>query len=238
MDETTVQLVWAVIVENPGYGIRKVWATLRFGQGLPINRKRVERIMRSKGWTLKERRPRMRPRVKGSVSVAPRSNLRWATDMTHIYCGRDGWCHLPVVIDCGDREIIGWRLSKSGRATVAEAALEDALVSRFGPLSPQRKDLVLRSDNGLVFLARSYRKTVKDYGLRQEYITPYTPEQNGVVERVFRTLKEECVWHQRFANQEDAERAIGQWVVKYNTQRPHESLGWLTPSQWREKYAA
>ena len=204
--------------------------------GLIVNRKKVARIMRLMGWTLKQRRPRMRPRARAMRSVSERSNQRWATDMTHIYCGRDGWCHMPLVIDCADREIIGWRISRNGKAHVAEAALEDALIKRFGPGPQAPKDLALRSDNGLIFLAKSYRTTVKDYGLRQEFITPYTPEQNGVVERVFRTLKEECVWIHRFDSIEEAERKISQWINKYNTERPHESLGWLTPSEWRQRH--
>jgi putative transposase len=235
VDEGLARRIWDIIKENPAYGIRKVWAVLRYLHGMVVNRKKVARLMKLKGWTLKQRRPRMRPRVRGSRSVAERSNERWATDVTHIYCGRDSWCHLPVVIDCADREIIGWRLSRSGKASVAEAALEDALIERFGP-GPQRpKDLVLRSDNGLVFFAKRYRRTVRDYGLRQEYITPYTPEQNGVVERVFRTMKEECVWLHNFRSLEEAERAIGRWIETYNTRRPHESLDWLTPAQWRER---
>ncbi len=235
MDAEFAGLIWQVIQENPAYGIRKVWAVLRFGLGLLVNRKKVARVMNLKGWTLKQRRPRMRPRVRGSRSVAARSNQRWATDVTHIYCGSDGWCHMPIVIDCADREIIGWRLSSSGKAQIAEAALEDALIRRFGP-GPQRpKNLVLRSDNGLVFMAKAYRRTVRDYGIGQEYITPYTPEQNGVAERVFRTLKEECVWLHRFDTREEAERAIARWVERYNTERPHESLGWLTPHQWRRQ---
>ncbi|MBP7581037.1 MAG: transposase family protein, partial [Vogesella sp.] len=51
---------------------------------------------------------------------------------------------------------------------------------------------LLRSDNGLVFTSRSYTALVKSYGLQQEFITPYTTEQNGIVERVIRTLKEQC----------------------------------------------
>ena len=52
---------------------------------------------------------------------------------------------------------------------------------------------LLRSDNGLVFTSRSYTALVRSYGLRQEFITPHGPEQNGMVERVVRTLKEQCV---------------------------------------------
>jgi len=109
------------------------------------------------------------------------------------------------------------------------------LVKRFGPGPQVPKSLVLRSDNGLVFLAKSYRKTVKEYGLSQEFITSYTPVQNGVVERVFRTLKEECVWMYRFESIEEAEQRIGKWIEKYNTERPHEALGWLTPVEWRKE---
>ncbi len=225
--------IWQVIQRHPAYGIRKVWAVLRYRLGIWVNRKKVARIMRHLGWTLKQRRPRMRPRVRGWRSIARHSNERWGTDVTHIYCGQDGWCHLPLVVDCADREIIGWRLSGSGKAVVAEAALEDALIRRFGPGPQKPKDLVLRSDNGLIFMAKSYRRTVKDYGLSQEYITPYTPEQNGVVERVIRTLKEECVWLNRFETMEEAERVIGKWIRQYNTYRPHESLGWLAPTEWR-----
>lgn len=49
---------------------------------------------------------------------------------------------------------------------------------------------LLRSDNGLVFTSRSYTALVRSYGLRQEFITPHCPQQNGMIERVIRTLKE------------------------------------------------
>lgn len=235
VDEGLARRIWKVVQAYPAYGIRKVWAVLRYRFGILVNRKKVARIMRLKGWTLRQRRPRMRPRARGWPSRTARSNERWSTDVTHVYCGHDGWCHLPLVIDCADREILGWRLSRSGKATVAEAALEDALIRRFGPGAQRAKELVLRSDNGLIFIARSYRSTVKDYGLSQEFITPYTPEQNGVIERVFRTLKEECIWLHRFESRDEAERVIGRWIEQYNTWRPHEALGWMSPTQWRNR---
>ena len=52
-----------------------------------------------------------------------------------------------------------------------------------------KEPFLLRSDNGLVFTSRSYTALVKSYGLKQEFITPYTPQQNGLVERMIRTLK-------------------------------------------------
>jgi putative transposase len=64
----------------------------------------------------------------------------------------------------------------------------------------------------------------RSYGLDQEYITPYAPEQNGMIERFFRTLKE-CLWHHRFSSRDQAFLVIAAWLEKYHTERPHSSLG-------------
>jgi len=70
---------------------------------------------------------------------------------------------------------VGKRISRSGKTIAPEAVCEDALIKRFGPGPQVPKDLVLRSDNGLIFLAKSYRRTVKDYCISQEFITPSVP---------------------------------------------------------------
>ncbi|MDE3050351.1 MAG: transposase [Nitrospirota bacterium] len=75
--------------------------------------------------------------------------------------------------------------------------------------------------------------TCRDYRLQQEFITPYTPEQNGINERFFRSLKEECVWQHAFQIFEDARRIIRYWVHWYNHRRPHSALGYQSPVQYR-----
>lgn len=229
---TLVERIRELVNEFPTYGYRRVWAKLRFGKGLKITQKTVHRIMRKKGWLCRQRPPKARPRVVESTSITQASNTRWAMDMTHIDCGRDGWGHLVAILDCADREVIGWRFAKRGRAQEAEAALEDACIHRFGGAIPKSLSLVLRSDNGLVFYSRHFRKTTKVYGIEQEYITPYTPEQNGLVERFFRSLKEECVYQHSFNSFEEAERAITAWLRYYNEERPHQALKYRSPRQY------
>ncbi|MEP7043500.1 MAG: integrase core domain-containing protein [Dokdonella sp.] len=90
---------------------------------------------------------------------------------------------------------------------------------------------LLRSDNGLVFTSRVYTRLVRSYGLTQEFITPYCPQQNGMVERVIRTLKEQCVHRQRFETQQHASRVIADWIQFYNNRRPHQTLGMKTPDE-------
>lgn len=84
-----------------------------------------------------------------SVATAP--NERWSTDLCRVWAGRDGWTTLALVIDCHTRELLGWHVSRSGKATTAASALEHALSSRFGTLGKVKRKFLLRSDNGLLF---------------------------------------------------------------------------------------
>lgn len=232
LDERLVQRVRELIARYPTFGYRKLWAMLKFRQGVDVNRKAVYRILKLKGWFVHQRRHTPRPRVRAKRSEASASNTRWAMDMTHIDCGADGWGHLVAVIDCHDRSIVGWEFALRGRAREAERALEAACIERFGTLRPTGLTPVIRSDNGLIFQARRFRAACRHYRLTQEFITPYTPAQNGMIERFFRSLKEECVWLQRFGGFMQAKRAVARWIRWYNEERPHQALGYLSPREY------
>ncbi len=105
------------------------------------------------------------------------------------------------------------------------------MIARFGTLGKVEKPFLLRSDNDLVFTSRSFTALVRSYRLRQEFITPHCPQQNGMVERVIRTLKEQCVHRQRFETLQHANRVISDWIGFYNQRRPHQALGMKTPAQ-------
>ncbi|MCW5891246.1 MAG: transposase family protein [bacterium] len=159
-----------------------------------------------------------------------------AERLAGLVCGRDGWCHLTAIIDCYDRTIVGWRLATSGIAGGAAAALEEALrARRIDAASPP---LVLRSDNGVVFGAKAFVAVARRYGLTQEYSTPYTPQPNGLIERFFLTLKQECVWLHRFTSRDHAFTAVADWLDKYARERPHSALGYRTPKAYREQLVA
>lgn len=93
-----------------------------------------------------------------------------------------------------------------------------------------KEPFLLRSYNGLVFTSRSYTALVKSYGLKQEFITPFTPHQNGLGERIIRTLKEQCIHRHRFETLQHASRVNGDWIQFYNHQRPHQALDMKTPA--------
>lgn len=233
VDEHLTELIRFLIARHATAGYRLLWALLRREHGVAVAKKTVYRILKLKGWFVHQRQTTPRPRARGLVSKAAHSNERWAMDLTHIACGQDGWAHLAAIIDCHDREIVGFEFALRGRAKEAERALEEACIRRFGTLRPPGPTPTIRSDNGLIFQSRRFRAACADYRLTQEFITPYTPEQNGLIERFFRTLKEECVWQHNFASFPDARREVLAWIHWYNARRPHSALGYLSPTEFR-----
>jgi putative transposase len=83
----------------------------------------------------------------------------------------------------------------------------------------------------LVVCKRSFTAVVRSYRLRQESTTPYSPEQNGMAERVIRVLEEQCAHRHRFESLQHASRTIGDWIGFYNTRPPHQALGMKTPAE-------
>jgi putative transposase len=230
-----VNRIGELVVKYPTFGYRRLWAMVRMRDGILVNRKVVYRIVREQGWFVHQRTTTPRPRVQGLRSRAEKSDERWAMDVTHVFCGQDGWAHLAAVIDCHDRELVGHEFALRGRAREAERALEEACIRRFGTLRPEGTTPVVRSDNGLIFQSRRFRQACRDYRLTQEFITPYTPEQNGMIERFFRSLKEECIWQHNFSSFGEARRAIRRWIRWYNEERPHQALEYKSPREFRRE---
>ena len=236
VDKDLERRIREIIDAEPAVGLRMITARVRRTAEVPVNKKKIHRILKLNQWQSRQRPQGHRPRAHGGASRATQPNERWAIDTTHLFCGRDGWCHLTAIIDCYDRTIVGWRLSRSGIANVAAAALEEALRSR--QINMAGSVPVLRSDNGLVFRAKVFVKVARRHGVQQEYITPYTPQQNGMIERFFLTLKQECVWLHRFESRDHAFRVVAEWLDRYDTKRPHSALGYQTPKEYREGLAA
>lgn len=133
----------ALIEEEPSFGSRTVAGLL------DLNKNTVQRIFQLKGWQVRKRAVGQRPRIQALPSVAKAPDERWATDLCRVWGGRDAWLTLVLVIDCHTRQLLGWHLARSGKASTATAALEQALITRFGTLSRVRTPFLLRSDNGL-----------------------------------------------------------------------------------------
>ncbi|MFC7705500.1 transposase [Plastorhodobacter daqingensis] len=224
VDPRFAEPIKAMIEKEPSFGYSTVAWLLGF------NKNTAQRIFQIKGWQVRKRPVGMRLRIEAVPSVAAAPNECWSTGLCLVWAGRDGWTTLALVIDCHTRALPGWHLPRSGKATTAASALEHALINRVGALGRVYQEFLPRPGNGLVFTSRKSTVLPRSYGLKQEFITPHCPQQNGMIERLIRTLKEQRIHRQRFDGIQHATRAMDNWVSFYNTRRPHQSLDMQTPA--------
>src|SRR5258708_11576684 len=175
--------------EKLAYGYRRVAWWLRRKKGLPVNRKRVLRVMRERGLLVRSRRLRERRKKEWGRVEAAEPNQIWQTDMTKIWAGPAvGWAYLVCVIDCCTREIVGWNLSHRCRTEDALRAVEQAVLERL-PEGSREANLTLTTDNGTQFtssrfletlcrLGITHRRTAYPYPQGNPHLHPFHPTFN------------------------------------------------------------
>lgn len=118
LDPQFVAPIKALIEESPSFGYRTVAHLSGF------NKNTAQRVFQLMGRQVRKRPIGFRPRIQALPSAATRPNERWSTDKCRVSAGRDGWATLALVIDCHTRELLGWHLSRSGKACTAGSALD------------------------------------------------------------------------------------------------------------------
>lgn len=228
-ESALLKMIEELVKQFPFYGYRKITAILRYQRGLIVNRKRVYALMKKNQLCMApsmSHRKLFRGMPFSNKTQADKSNELWGIDMTYIWCGEDGWAYMHSVIDHHDKQLLGYHFSRSCSALGGVMALAEAAAKRM------IETLELRSDNGCHYGARIFRDEIRRLGITHTRTMVNTPKGNSVVERFFRSLKEECVWQHQFRNFEEAKQAVDKWVKFYNTERPHQSLGYETPDRF------
>lgn len=228
--EDVLAAIRKVLEAEPAYGVRKVWAVLQ-RQGLRVSRKRVWALMREHGLVLARDREPGEPR-RGHV-IAPEPNRRIATDLTTVFTKLDGVVAVIPTIDCGCRSLLALEVTKRQDAEAVLVSVTEALRGTFGHPDAVPHGLELRTDHGPQYTGADCRELVDDWGLEHTFAPVGRPTGNAVVERLIRTMKEEVVWLRDWNSAAELREALAAWMVRYNTERPHQALGWLTPAEYR-----
>jgi putative transposase len=217
-----------------GEGHRKVWARLRAIDGIRVSRKRVLRLMREHA-LLSPHRTRTRPGAphdRHIVTEAP--NIMWATDATQITTVRDGKVWLFGVAEHWNAELLGWHVAKRGTRFEAIQAVGMAVRRQFGHLETgAARGLALRHDHGSNFMADVFQKQIRFWGISPSYAFVGEPETNGVIERLFRTLKEQIVHGRIFQTIDEVRDAARSFVARYNAGWLIEKNGYRSPDAAR-----
>ena len=164
--------------------------------------------------------------VKGFVPTA--ANQLWVSDITYIDLV-DGCCYLHLITDAYSKKIMGWCLAESLAAVFTLKALRMA-IRQAG--SDNIIGLIHHSDRGVQYCCDLYVEELQKHGILISMTEDYKPTDNGIAERVNGIIKGESPYRQkrRFSTFEDAQERINQFILFYNGQRPHYSIGMQTPN--------
>lgn len=221
-------------LETPWYGSRQMTRHLR-RLGHAVGRKRVRRLMATMGLAPIYQRPRttvphpahrIYPYLLRDL-VIDRPNQVWCADITYIPMRR-GFLYLVAVMDWSTRRVLSWRLSNTMDVEFCIAALEEAL-ARFG------RPEIFNSDQGSQFSSPRFTEVLTAAGVRISMDGRGRWMDNVFIERLWRSLKYECVYLHAFETGSELRTGLACWIGYYNGARPHSSLAGMTPD---EAYAA
>jgi putative transposase len=214
---------------TPFYGARKMTAWLR-SQGYKVNRKRIRRLMCIMGLKAIYRRPRtsqpaaghkVYPYLLSGMSIT-RPNQVWTADITYIPMER-GFLYLVAIMDWYSRYVLSWRLSNTLDAAFCIEALQEAL--REG------RPEIFNTDQGAQFTGEAFTGLLEQHNVRISMDGKGSYNDNLFIERLWRTVKYEEVYLKAYEDGREARVGIGDYFRFYNTQRPHQTLGYLTPAE-------
>jgi putative transposase len=225
-----MRLIDAQFLETPWYGARQMARHLR-RQGRAVGRKRVRRLMQLMGLAPIYCKPRTSaPHPEHKVYpyllrdlLVERPNQVWCADVTYIPLKR-GFLYLVAIMDWASRQVLAWRLSNTLDVAFCVATLEDAL-ARFG--TPD----IFNTDQGSQFTSLAFTGRLQAVGIRISMDGKGRWMDNVFIERLWRSLKYECVYLNAFETGSEARAGIGRWIAYYNAERPHSALGGRTPAE-------
>jgi putative transposase len=225
-------------LDTPWYGSRQMARHLR-RRGYPVCRKRVRRLMRQMGLVAIYQTPRtskphpehrIYPYLLRGLSI-DRPNQVWCADITYIPMFR-GFLYLVAVMDWSTRAVLSWRLSNTLDPSFCVAALREAM-SRHGTPG------IFNTDQGSQFTCEDFTDVLKEGGVRISMDGKGRWMDNIFIERLWRSLKYECVYLREFDTGLEATREIGAWLNYYNEDRPHSVFDDKTPMEvYTERMAA
>jgi putative transposase len=231
-DETLalMELIDATFLDCPWYGSRQMARHLR-RIGHDVGRRRARRLMAKMGLTPIYQRPRtsdphpqhrIYPYLLRKLAIE-RPNHVWCADVTYIPMRR-GFLYLVAIMDWATRKVLAWRLSNTMDAGFCVAALEEAL-ARYG------KPEIFNTDQGSQFTSQAFTSVLREAQVRISMDGRGRWMDNVFIERLWRSLKYECVYLHAFETGSELRAGLARWITYYNNLRPHSGLAGQTPSE-------
>ncbi len=227
-DAKLVLLIEAIKIEHPFWGYRRVWATLRYRQGIEINIKRVERVMRLYGLGVQRAALKAKRTPTRSKPRPEKPCQWWGIDMTKILT-ESGWVYVVFVIDWYSKKIVGHHAGYQSKTSDWMMALNMAVNNEF-PHGVRDEGLSLMSDNGCQPTSTTFMRDCGYLGIKQAFTSYNNPKGNADTERAIRTAKEELLWLHEWRGLDHIIARLSSWVDDFNNNYLHSSIGLKTPN--------
>jgi len=217
-------------LETPWYGSRQM-ARYMQRQGHKCGRHRVRRLMRlmrlvpiyqEPNTSKKHPQHKIWPYLLRNM-VIDRPNQVWCADITYIPMRR-GFLYLVAIMDWYSRKVLAWRLSNTLEADFCVDALKEALAKHGKPE-------IFNTDQGSQFTSASWIDVLSEATVKISMDGKGRWIDNRMIERLWRSLKYECVYLHAFETGSEAKAGIRAWLAYYNAERPHSTHGFLTPNE-------
>lgn len=230
-----------IVVEHERYGYRRVTAQLR-REGIIVNHKRVERIMKQEGLICKIKKKWVKttdsnhkypvyPNLLKDARITG-INQAWVSDITYIRI-LTAFVYLAVILDVFSRKVVGWAISMRIDTELAMAALNMAIQTR-----QPAEGCIHHSDRGVQYAAHEYVDALKYAGFRISMARKGNPYDNAHAESFMKTLKSEEAYLWDYKTFEDVKRRIPYFIeAVYNEKRLHSALEYCPPNEYEELVA-
>ena len=211
--------------ERRRFGYRRLFVLLR-RDGEPSGINRIYRLYREEGLSVRKRRARRRAvGTRAPILVEAKANARWSLDFVHdqFACGRR--LRVLNIVDDVTRECL---------AAIPDTSISGGRVARelTALITTRGKPGIIVSDHGTEFTSNAILAWSKDHKVDWHYIAPGKPMQNGFIESFNGRMRDELLNESLFLGLDHARNLIAAWIQDFNTQRPHSSLGYLTPADF------
>lgn len=224
-----MRLIDEQYLRTPFFGTRQMTQWLR-RQGYPVNRKRIQRLMRLMGLEGAVPGPHtskphpehtVYPYLIGHMTLA-HSNLVWATDITYVPMPM-GFMYLVAILDWYSRYVLAWRLSNTLDTAFCIEALEAALTAQ--------EPCVFNTDQGSQFTSIDFTDLLRQHQILISMDGRGRALDNVFVERLWRTVKYEDIYLRDYCSVPELEAGLSAYFDFYNHERPHSSLNGRTPAE-------
>ena len=229
-----MEIIDKQFLQTPWYGSRQM-ARYMQREGHKCGRHRVRRLMRlmrlvpiyqTPNASKKHPQHKIYPYLLRKLPMT-KPNQVWCVDITYIPMQR-GFLYLVAIMDWCSRKVLSWRLSNSMEADFCVEALKEA-ITKYG------KPEIMNSDQGSQFTGFEWTQALRDADVEISMDGKGRWVDNLMIERLWRSLKYECIYLNAFETGSQARAGIGKWLAYYNAERPHSTHGILTPNEVYER---